>query len=349
MAADSESALLSTAIAPRFTRATQIAQAQARAALAEAETGVKAGAKSDAGKVADTQAAGAEGESKAGESKVWQDGETTSFKDILAILNPLQHIPVVSTIYRSITGDQIGFMPRVIGSAIYGGPIGFAIGLVNGLLKSETGKDAGESVASLFGSEPPPAGTPAATDLMAKAPSATPHAPAPQTQMAASPASQAQGSQAQGSQASGSQAIPQISENALARLMARSSGAASAEPSSNPASPNLAAAAAPAPANPLSGTPGTLPQTGGITLKFQGDNPRFRSTSLPQPVGEGGGLATHTAADLVPTPDGAAISREQVPNAMMRALEKYGDMMRSRTAQQTASAAQAAGPVNVLR
>lgn len=268
------------------------------------------------------------------ESKVWQDGDTTSFRDILAILNPLQHIPIVGTIYREITGDQIGFMPRVIGSALFGGPVGLALGLVNGLLKSETGKDAGESVASLFGPGSPP------DDVPANAPANAPgDAPAPTP--APTPAGPATELLARA--AAADPTIPQISEDALARLMARSAPAA--------------------PGTPTPGAPGTLPQLGGISLAFHGDNPRFRSTSLPQPVAEGGGLATHTAADLVPTPDGAAIARDQVPNAMMRALEKYGEMMRSRNAVQAASAQMAAaqtgsvqtgglaaaGSVNVLR
>ena len=38
-----------------------------------------------------------------------KDGFTLG--DFLDIINPLQHIPVVSTVYRAITGDKIGFGP----------------------------------------------------------------------------------------------------------------------------------------------------------------------------------------------------------------------------------------------
>ncbi len=36
------------------------------------------------------------------------DSDGFSFGDIVDIINPLQHIPVVSTIYREMTGDDIG-------------------------------------------------------------------------------------------------------------------------------------------------------------------------------------------------------------------------------------------------
>ena len=51
-----------------------------------------------------------------------QDG--ISFLDFLDIINPLQHIPFVSTIYRNITGDIIDPASKIAGSGLYGGPIG---------------------------------------------------------------------------------------------------------------------------------------------------------------------------------------------------------------------------------
>lgn len=74
------------------------------------------------------------------------------FHDLLDAINPLQHLPVISTVYRWITGDTIGNIPRIVGDAIYGGIPGFVSGLFGVLLKEETGKDLGEHVvASLFG------------------------------------------------------------------------------------------------------------------------------------------------------------------------------------------------------
>ncbi len=74
------------------------------------------------------------------------------FHDLLDAINPLQHLPVISTVYRWITGDNIGNIPRIVGDALYGGIPGFVSGLFNVLVKEETGKDVGETVAAaLFG------------------------------------------------------------------------------------------------------------------------------------------------------------------------------------------------------
>ena len=50
--------------------------------------------------------------------------DTPSFWDVLDMINPLQHIPGVSTIYRAITGDEIAPLPRVVGDMLFGGPMG---------------------------------------------------------------------------------------------------------------------------------------------------------------------------------------------------------------------------------
>ncbi|MBT5663730.1 MAG: hypothetical protein HOJ06_00205, partial [Rhodospirillaceae bacterium] len=42
-----------------------------------------------------------------------EDGLT--FGDVLDIINPLQHIPVVSTLYRELTGDEISPGARMAG------------------------------------------------------------------------------------------------------------------------------------------------------------------------------------------------------------------------------------------
>jgi hypothetical protein len=74
------------------------------------------------------------------------------FHDLLDAINPLQHLPVISSVYRWITGDTIGNIPRIVGDALYGGIPGFVSGVFGVLLKEETGKDVGEHVvATLFG------------------------------------------------------------------------------------------------------------------------------------------------------------------------------------------------------
>jgi hypothetical protein len=56
------------------------------------------------------------------------DGFT--FGDIIDIVNPLQHIPIVSNIYRKITGDTIAPAMEITGGALFGGPIGAAVSFV---------------------------------------------------------------------------------------------------------------------------------------------------------------------------------------------------------------------------
>jgi hypothetical protein len=95
--------------------------------------------------------------------KWWSKG-SFSFKDILDMINPLQHLPIVSTLYRAFTGEGIGGVARIVGAAIYGraGGIGSMVSsLVNSVFGAVTGKDLGERVfAAVFGS-PKSAATPA--------------------------------------------------------------------------------------------------------------------------------------------------------------------------------------------
>lgn len=74
-----------------------------------------------------------------------------SFWDLLDIVNPLQHIPVVSTIYRAITGDKIDPGARIAGGTLFGGPIGMAVSLVSAMVQEDTGKDPGEHALAMLG------------------------------------------------------------------------------------------------------------------------------------------------------------------------------------------------------
>jgi hypothetical protein len=69
-----------------------------------------------------------------------------SFDDLLDIVNPLQHIPVISTLYRAITGDQIGTPEKIAGDTLYGGFIGLFASLGDAAFKATTGKDVGDTV-----------------------------------------------------------------------------------------------------------------------------------------------------------------------------------------------------------
>ena len=76
------------------------------------------------------------------------DGLT--FGDIFDIINPLQHIPIVSTIYRAITGDDIAAAPKVAGGALFGGVIGLVVSIIDTAIEQITGQDAGEHILALL-------------------------------------------------------------------------------------------------------------------------------------------------------------------------------------------------------
>ncbi|HTQ12594.1 MAG TPA: hypothetical protein VMH86_01865 [Rhizomicrobium sp.] len=61
--------------------------------------------------------------------------------DVLDVVNPLQHLPIVGTIYRSITGDKMGDVEKVAGDTLYGGPIGLVTSLADVAFEKITGKD----------------------------------------------------------------------------------------------------------------------------------------------------------------------------------------------------------------
>jgi len=89
---------------------------------------------------------------------------TLSFNDFLDMINPLEHIPVVSSIYRAVTDEQINPVSRVVGDILYGGFMGGASAIFSGVtavadagLEEKTGKDSGGLLlAALFGDDKKP-------------------------------------------------------------------------------------------------------------------------------------------------------------------------------------------------
>ena len=78
-----------------------------------------------------------------------------SFSDMVDVMNPLQHIPVVSDMYRKLTGDEIAPAARIVGGTIYGGPIGAASSIANAVVAEHSGKDIGGHVISAFSPSKP--------------------------------------------------------------------------------------------------------------------------------------------------------------------------------------------------
>ncbi|MEM7169126.1 MAG: hypothetical protein AAF530_03100 [Pseudomonadota bacterium] len=69
-----------------------------------------------------------------------------TFGDLLDVANPLHHIPGIASVYREITGDEIGGPARMIGSMIYGGPMGLLVSMANIVSEETSGKDLGAHV-----------------------------------------------------------------------------------------------------------------------------------------------------------------------------------------------------------
>lgn len=74
----------------------------------------------------------------------------TMFADFIDIINPLQHIPILSGFYRELTGDEISPHAQVVGDALFMGPVGAVASMANLAVKDFTGNDVGGHVASLF-------------------------------------------------------------------------------------------------------------------------------------------------------------------------------------------------------
>ncbi|MGB0669944.1 MAG: hypothetical protein ACPGNT_00470 [Rhodospirillales bacterium] len=94
------------------------------------------------------------------------DGFT--FLDLVDMVNPLQHIPLISTLYRNLTGDTIDNVPRLVGGGLFFGPIGLASATVNVVLEESTGKDLGDHVVALISGDAPDEGEGAEGSVLAE-------------------------------------------------------------------------------------------------------------------------------------------------------------------------------------
>lgn len=82
------------------------------------------------------------------------EGREFGFNDLLDVINPLQHIPIVSTLYRDATGDEISGPARMAGGTLYGGPVGFVVSAFDTIMAAGSGKDMGEqAMAAVFGDD----------------------------------------------------------------------------------------------------------------------------------------------------------------------------------------------------
>ena len=74
------------------------------------------------------------------------DQDEGFFHHLLDVVNPLQHLPVIGTIYRAITGEHIGPVEKIAGDALYGGLWGAVSSVADVALEQITGKSAEDTV-----------------------------------------------------------------------------------------------------------------------------------------------------------------------------------------------------------
>ena len=72
------------------------------------------------------------------------------FHHLLDVINPLQHLPVIGTLYRAITGEHIGPVEKVMGDALYGGLWGAASSVADLAFEGVTGKSLEDTVLGWF-------------------------------------------------------------------------------------------------------------------------------------------------------------------------------------------------------
>ena len=80
------------------------------------------------------------------QGKGFFNAEGPSFRDVLDAINPLNHIPGVSTWLQHATGHTPSTASNLVGGALLGGPIGFVASLASEIFTSATGSSPAESV-----------------------------------------------------------------------------------------------------------------------------------------------------------------------------------------------------------
>jgi hypothetical protein len=90
-------------------------------------------------------------ESRPVQAQTTEDG--FGFDDVLDIINPLQHLPLIGTAYRAITGDEMQAPARLAGGALFGGLFGFLGALGSFAYEEVVGESVDDTIVSLFGGD----------------------------------------------------------------------------------------------------------------------------------------------------------------------------------------------------
>lgn len=69
------------------------------------------------------------------------DSSTSPLAVVADTLNPLQHIPIIGGLYRSVSGDNLSSAGMVLGGLLFGGPVGFLAGTAAAVFSAVTQPD----------------------------------------------------------------------------------------------------------------------------------------------------------------------------------------------------------------
>jgi len=90
-------------------------------------------------------------------NKSQKNNDIFDFNDVLDVINPLQHIPIVSNLYKEQTNDEISNQAKSVGDVLYGmltgGIYGAFSAIGNSVLKQETTKDLSEHLMAFVAEE----------------------------------------------------------------------------------------------------------------------------------------------------------------------------------------------------
>jgi len=75
------------------------------------------------------------------------------FHHLWDVVNPLQHIPVIGTIYRAITGEKLDAVEKIAGDTLYGGLWGAVSSIADVAFEGLTGKSFEDTALALFKSD----------------------------------------------------------------------------------------------------------------------------------------------------------------------------------------------------
>lgn len=76
--------------------------------------------------------------------------EEDFFDHLWDVVNPLQHLPVIGTIYRAATGDKLDPVEKIAGGTLYGGLWGAVSSVASVAFEAITGKSVEDTVLALF-------------------------------------------------------------------------------------------------------------------------------------------------------------------------------------------------------